>query len=235
MPVLKVKKNGVWEEVTGGFVPDNLVYTSEENQESATVPLNADTLGGNLPAYYATQEQSDSLQTGVDDLQMDVTKLQTGITDLETKYDSSCYYAHYRLNGDYNIAAASTYEDLPLRRVNGYGDFCTLSDDGLTITFNKQVMVALSAQIYYYTSGAAGASGYVEIYCSNASNGHLVRSQMVLYDDTPYQTVATPMVVRKMSVGDTIKLQAYSSRAGVLIKDYFFSSSLFIDVKGIVE
>jgi hypothetical protein len=49
MPVLKIKQNGEWVEVgggSGGEIPDNLVYVSEENQESAVVPLDADTLGG---------------------------------------------------------------------------------------------------------------------------------------------------------------------------------------------
>lgn len=32
---------------------ENLVYVSEENQETAIVPLNADTLNGQLPNYYA--------------------------------------------------------------------------------------------------------------------------------------------------------------------------------------
>ena len=32
---------------------DGLVYTSETNQETAVVPLNADTFGGNKPEYYA--------------------------------------------------------------------------------------------------------------------------------------------------------------------------------------
>lgn len=50
MPVFKIKQNGEWINIAGGSgggeIPDNLVYVSEENQESAVVPLDADTLGG---------------------------------------------------------------------------------------------------------------------------------------------------------------------------------------------
>ena len=50
MPVFKIKQNGEWVDIagggSGGEIPDNLVYVSEENQESAVVPLDADTLGG---------------------------------------------------------------------------------------------------------------------------------------------------------------------------------------------
>lgn len=50
MPVFKIKQNGEWINIAGGGgggeIPDNLVYVSEENQESAVVPLDADTLGG---------------------------------------------------------------------------------------------------------------------------------------------------------------------------------------------
>lgn len=50
MPVFKIKQNGEWVDIAGGGnggeIPDNLVYVSEENQESAVVPLDADTFGG---------------------------------------------------------------------------------------------------------------------------------------------------------------------------------------------
>lgn len=50
MPVFKIKQNGEWINIAGGSgggeIPDNLVYVSEENQESAVVPLDADTFGG---------------------------------------------------------------------------------------------------------------------------------------------------------------------------------------------
>lgn len=50
MPVFKIKQNGEWVDIAGGSgggeIPDNLVYVSEENQESTVVPLDADTLNG---------------------------------------------------------------------------------------------------------------------------------------------------------------------------------------------
>ena len=73
MPVLKVKKDGIWLNVAGGGgsadadtldgkhadefvqISDDAVYFDDDNSIDASAPINADTLGGHLASEYATQ------------------------------------------------------------------------------------------------------------------------------------------------------------------------------------
>ena len=73
MPVLKVKKDGIWLNVAGGGgsadadtldgkhadefvqISDDVVYSDDDNSIDASAPINADTLGGHPASEYATQ------------------------------------------------------------------------------------------------------------------------------------------------------------------------------------
>lgn len=59
MPVLKIKNNGIWEEIAGGGASaeiDDVITLDLDDAESGTPnPINADTLGGRPATDYATE------------------------------------------------------------------------------------------------------------------------------------------------------------------------------------
>lgn len=71
MPILKIKNNGVWEELGGGDADtldglhaadlENEVYAAEESVDTSAEVINADTLGGILAKDYATKDDLNAL------------------------------------------------------------------------------------------------------------------------------------------------------------------------------
>ena len=67
MPVLKVKKNGVWEDIMGG------------SNSGSLNGGNADTLDGYHATHFATASDAEAMQLDIDGLQIDVTDLATKV------------------------------------------------------------------------------------------------------------------------------------------------------------
>lgn len=66
-------------------IPDlnNVVVYDETDTIEAITPLDADTLGGNAPSYYATKASIDAANSGISSLQASVTNAESSITSLQ--------------------------------------------------------------------------------------------------------------------------------------------------------
>lgn len=70
-------------------VLDNVVIYDEDDTVEAITPLDADTLGGNAPSYYATKASIDAANSGISSLQASVTNAESSITSLQESVASA--------------------------------------------------------------------------------------------------------------------------------------------------
>lgn len=128
MPVLKVKKNGIWEELGG------------------TSPMdggNADTLDGKHASEFANATDVSNLQININDLQSETDELQTSLNNLQTKVGDSSVSDQIN-NALANFESGKTLtehlaEEMMVLTPLQYGD--TLPDPGVVgrIFFKKVV------------------------------------------------------------------------------------------------
>lgn len=131
---------------------DNVVYVSEENQESAVVPLNADTLGGQLPEYY--------------------------INTIDTKITDKIIYGNGK-NLLKNTANSNTVSGVTFT-VNDDGSVGVSGTASTTIYFHINTFTCLAGKTYRLTGCPSGGSinGYYlyykytdTAYANDISNG----------------------------------------------------------------
>lgn len=93
--VLKIKNNGVWEEIAGGAgsmeIDDIITLDIDNAVEGEPSTINADTLGGRNASEFALNANVEEIRTDIEDLEADIENLRTSINniDVSTQIDSA--------------------------------------------------------------------------------------------------------------------------------------------------